>query len=108
VLGKLFFYKYIKTREEYDSLKNLPIELKYNVQNQNEGLATYFRTVIREDLMKWCKEHNYDLWESGLKIHTTIDSRMQLYAEEAMKEHLRKNGRTAAGTLGLTKTQVPR
>jgi penicillin-binding protein 1A len=88
VLGKLFFYKYIKTREEYDSLKNLPIELKYNVQNQNEGLATYFRTVIREDLMKWCKENNYDLWESGLKIYTTIDSRMQLYAEEAMREHM--------------------
>lgn len=88
VLSKLFFYNYIKTREEYDSIKALPIELKYNVQNQNEGLATYFRSVIREDLMRWCKQHNYDLWESGLKIYVTIDSRMQAFAEEAMKEHM--------------------
>ncbi|HTJ50107.1 MAG TPA: transglycosylase domain-containing protein [Cyclobacteriaceae bacterium] len=89
VLFKLYKHNYIKTKEAYDSIKALPIELKYAVQNQNEGLATYFRTVIREDLMKWCKEHGYDLWESGLKIYTTIDSRMQLYAEESMEEHMR-------------------
>lgn len=90
VLGKLYNYNYIKTREELDSLRKLPIQLKYSVQNQNQGLATYFRTVLRNDLMKWCKEHGYDLWESGLKIHTTIDSRMQLFAEEAVAEHMAK------------------
>jgi penicillin-binding protein 1A len=89
VLGKLLKHKYLKTREAFDSLKALPIELRYSVQNQNEGLATYFRTVIRNDLMRWCEEHGYDLWESGLKIHTTIDSRMQMFAEEAMTEHMR-------------------
>jgi penicillin-binding protein 1A len=88
VLYKLLDHKYIKTRQEFDSIKTLPIELKYNVQNQNEGLATYFRTVIREDLMRWCKENGFDLWESGLKIHTTIDSRVQRFAEEAMTEHM--------------------
>jgi len=88
VLNKLYKHQYIKTKAALDSIKNLPIELRYKLQNQNEGAATYFRTVIRQDLMKWCKEHGYDLWESGLRIYTTIDSRMQHYAEEAMREHM--------------------
>jgi penicillin-binding protein 1A len=88
VLYKLYNYKYIKTREEYDSLKDLPLELKYAVQNQNQGLATYFRNVLRNDLMTWCKDHGYDLWDSGLRVYTTIDSRMQKMAEEAMAEHM--------------------
>ncbi|MDH5367958.1 MAG: transglycosylase domain-containing protein [Cyclobacteriaceae bacterium] len=73
------------TTEEYDSIADLPIDLsRYRVTDHNEGLATYFRSVIKNDLMKWCKENNYDLWEDGLKIYTTIDSRMQKYAEEAV------------------------
>jgi penicillin-binding protein 1A len=90
VLAKLYKHQYIKTKEAYDSIRSLPIELKYAVQNQNEGLATYFRSVLRNDLMTWCKEHGYDLWESGLKIHTTIDSRMQKFAEDAMALHMAK------------------
>jgi penicillin-binding protein 1A len=90
VLGKLFKHGYIKTRPALDSIRALPIDLKYNVENHNEGLATYFRTVLRNDLMTWCKENGYDLWESGLKIYTTIDSRMQKFAEEAMAEHMSK------------------
>src|SRR5690606_33796759 len=46
------------------------------------------RSVITTFLMEWCKERGYDLWESGLKIYTTIDSRMQRYAEEAVAEHM--------------------
>lgn len=88
VLYKLFRYQYINSREEYDSLAALPIELNYKVQNQNEGLATYFRSVITPELMEWCRERNIDLWDSGLKIYTTIDSRLQRYAEEAMAEHM--------------------
>jgi penicillin-binding protein 1A len=90
VLDKLYSHRYIKTERERDSLKALPIELRYAVQNQNEGLATYFRSVLRNDLMSWCKEHGYDLWESGLRIHTTIDSRMQRFAEDAMELHMAK------------------
>jgi penicillin-binding protein 1A len=90
VLSKLYSHKYIKTRVEFDSLKVLPLQLSYAVQNQNEGLATYFRSVLRTDLMAWCEEHGYDLWESGLKIYTTIDSRMQHFAEKAMAEHMTK------------------
>ncbi|ELR69892.1 Multimodular transpeptidase-transglycosylase [Fulvivirga imtechensis AK7] len=89
VLYKVYKHGYkINTRQEYDSIAALPIELDYDVANQNKGLATYFRSVIRNDLMAWCRENGYDLWEDGLKIYTTIDSRMQRYAEEAMKEHM--------------------
>ena len=88
VLYKLYNHGYIKNRQAYDSLKALPIELKYLVQNQNEGIATYFRTILTNYLIAWCKEKGYDLYESGLKIFTTIDSRMQQYAEQAMTEHM--------------------
>lgn len=89
VLLKLYKHGYIKTKTEYDSIKALPIVLQYRVQNQNEGLATYFRSVIGQDIMAWCKARGIDLWESGLKIYTTIDSRMQRYAEEAVAEHMK-------------------
>jgi penicillin-binding protein 1A len=89
VLAKVYRHGYkIKTREQFDSIKALPIELKYSVQNQNEGLATYFRTVLGNYLLRYCNERGIDLYNSGLKIHTTIDSRLQKYAEEAMGEHM--------------------
>ncbi|MFC3416819.1 penicillin-binding protein 1A [Algoriphagus hitonicola] len=80
---------------EYDSISKLPIELNYNVSNHNKGLATYFREVIKADLIRWTKENiksdgtSYDLFGDGLKIYATIDSRMQQYAEEAVDEHMR-------------------
>ncbi len=90
VLTKVYRHGYkIKTRQQFDSVKVLPIELKYSVQNQNEGLATYFRTVLGNYLLKYCNERGIDLYNSGLKIHTTIDSRLQKYAEEAMNEHMK-------------------
>ncbi|MFZ1808045.1 MAG: transglycosylase domain-containing protein [Cyclobacteriaceae bacterium] len=90
VLYKVYKHGYkISTREQYDSITALPLDLKYSVQNQNEGLATYFRTVMSNYLMKFCEERGIDLWNSGLKIHTTIDSKLQQYAEEAMEEHMK-------------------
>lgn len=88
VLAKLYKHRYIVSKTALDSISALPIKLEYKVHNHNEGLATYFRSVLRNDLMAWCKEHGYDLWEAGLKIHTTIDSRMQRFAEDAMREHM--------------------
>jgi len=74
---------------EHDSLIALPIDLeKYSVANQNKGLATYFRTVITRDLLAWCKENDLDLYEDGLRIYTTIDSRMQQHAEDAVEAHM--------------------
>lgn len=82
-------YKYdIINRVQYDTLNASDFGLHYNVDNHNEGLATYFRTVIRDFLMAWTKEHGYDLFNDGLKIYTTIDSRMQQYAEQAMAEQM--------------------
>lgn len=90
VLYKVYKHGYkIKTREQYDSITALPIDLKYSVQNQNEGLATYFRTVMSNYLIGFCKERGIDLWNSGLRIYTTIDSKLQQYAEEAMEEHMK-------------------
>ncbi len=91
VLTKLYRHGYkIDSREMLDSLMALPIDLdNYNVANHNKGLATYFRSVIRQDLMDWCKENGIDLWESGLKIHVTLDSRMQELAEQAMEAQMK-------------------
>ncbi len=90
VLSKVYRHGYkIKTREQYDSIKALPIELDYSVKNQNEGMATYFRTVLGNYLLQYCKSKDIDLYNSGLKIYTTIDSRLQKYAEEAMAEHMK-------------------
>jgi len=90
VLYKIYKHGYkISTREQYDSIKALPIELTYSVQNQNEGLATYFRTVLGNYLLDYCNSKGIDLYNSGLKIYTTIDSRLQKYAEEAVAEHMK-------------------
>lgn len=90
VLWKIYRSKFkIATREEYDSIAALDLGLQFRLQDQNEGLAPYFRTVISANLMQFCSERGIDLWNSGLKIYTTIDSRLQRYAEEAMKEHMK-------------------
>lgn len=75
-------------RELYDSLNDKELVLNYLIESQNEGLATYFRTVAKNYLVGWAIENGYDLFEDGLKIYTTIDSRMQQYAEEAVAEHM--------------------
>ena len=77
------------TEQQYDSLIALPIQLKYSVQNQNAGIAPYFLNAIEGDLEKWCKEHGYNLLESGLKIYTTIDSRLQRHANAAVAENMK-------------------
>ena len=89
ILWKLAKYDVI-SREAFDSLNREPISLNYRVDNQNEGLATYFRTIAKNFLVQWAKENGYDLFEDGLKIHTTIDSRIQKYAEEALVSHMKK------------------
>jgi penicillin-binding protein 1A len=88
IFRKLLKHEFIKTRREYDSLCAMPLKLNFRVQNQNEGLATYFRSVIKPELLKWSREHGYDLYESGLKIYTTIDSRMQYLAEVAVRQRM--------------------
>jgi len=82
-------YKYeIINKKVYDSLKNSGLGLTYKVENQNAGQATYFRTVVRNYLISWAKENNYDLFSDGLKIYTTINSQMQTHAEKAVSDQM--------------------
>jgi penicillin-binding protein 1A len=87
VLGQMRRYDFINSIE-FDSLKNLPITLNYVKDTHNEGLAPYFREYLRLELAKWCKENGYNLYKDGLKIHTTINSKMQEHAEKAVNVHL--------------------
>lgn len=79
---------------EGEKIKVQPIPLNYKKLDENTGLAPYFRDVVRDHMKKWCKEHTkangdpYNLYQDGLKIYTTINPRMQLYAEEAVGKHL--------------------
>jgi len=80
----------------YDQIKVKNIDLnRFQAENHTAGAATYFREFLREQMTDWCKKNkkpdgtNYNLYKDGLKIYTTINSRMQTYAEAAVKEHLR-------------------
>lgn len=56
-----------------------------------DGKAPYFRDVLAEELQNgWCKDNDKDLYGDGLRIYTTIDSRMQKYAEEAVMKHMQQ------------------
>ena len=76
-------------------LSKLPIKLDFRPESHAQGSATYFREYLRDYMKKWVKDHlksdgtEYDLYRDGLKIYTTIDSKMQQYAEEAVYEHLK-------------------
>ena len=74
----------------FDSLSALDLNLTYKVENQNVGQATYFRTVVKNYLINWAKTNNYDLFADGLKIYTTIDSKMQSHAENAVAEQMKR------------------
>jgi penicillin-binding protein 1A len=121
VLNQMHKYKYLTT-EVCDSLKGIPLTLKFQRISHDEGLATYFREYIRRTMMStepkrrnyfdyslyqddsarwindpiygWCNKNKkpdgnpYNLYTDGLRIYTGINSKMQQYAEEAVKEHL--------------------
>jgi penicillin-binding protein 1A len=84
-------YKYSKiSKMNFDSLSALGVNLTYKVENQNTGQAPYFRTVVKNYLINWAKNNNYDLFSDGLKIYTTIDSKMQHHAENAVAEQMER------------------
>ncbi|WNM19739.1 penicillin-binding protein 1A [Flavobacterium capsici] len=94
VLGQMVRAKIINTAQK-DSLSKLPITLDFKLQTHKEGIATYFREFLREYMKKWVKENKkpdgteYDIYTDGLKIYTTIDSKMQEHAEEAVQAHIK-------------------
>ena len=94
VLNQMQKYGFIAQRV-YDSVSQLPLGVsKYSMRDHNQGIARYLREYLRGILKEWCKTHYkpdgspYNLYKDGLKIYTTINSRMQRYAEEAVREHL--------------------
>ena len=76
------------TQAEFDSLKNIDIDLDYSVENAYDGQANYFREAVANYLREWSRDNGYDLYTDGLKIYTTIDTRMQKHAEEAAVEQM--------------------
>ena len=82
------------TKKEVDSLQQLPLQIQFNPQSHREGLATYFRAYLRQFMLNWIQDNpkpdgeKYNLYLDGLTIYTTLDSKMQTYAENAVKEHM--------------------
>ena len=86
---------YIPDEKEAEKLKLKPIQLKYQKMDENAGIAPYFREVLRDEVKKWCRENKnpktgnpYDIYKDGLKIFTTINPKMQEYAEIAVYRHM--------------------
>ncbi|MCB0464564.1 MAG: transglycosylase domain-containing protein [Aequorivita sp.] len=93
VLAQMEKYNYI-SEKVMDSLQALPLNITFTPQGHDEGSATYFREYARNFMENWIKEHpkpdgsKYNIYQDGLKVFVTIDSKMQEYAEEAVKKHM--------------------
>ncbi|MCL2416851.1 MAG: transglycosylase domain-containing protein [Bacteroidales bacterium] len=97
VLGQMLRAGYL-TREEHDSIRQVPLDMsRFRQQDHRAGLAPYFREFLRMYVRDWIANNprpdgtRHNLYRDGLRIYTTIDSRMQRYAEEAVAEHLSNN-----------------
>ena len=95
VLSQMVKYGYL-AKNTVDSIQVKPMKLRYSMEGNTEGSGTYFREHLRQELKTLLKDikkedgSNYSIYTDGLKIYTTIDARLQRYAEEAVAEHMRK------------------
>lgn len=93
VLAQMNKYEYISETIK-DSLQDTELDLNFSPESHREGSATYFRAYLDRFMKDWIKNNpkpdgqNYNLYNDGLKIYTTIDSRMQKYAESAVQRHM--------------------
>tara|TARA_B100002003_G_scaffold249400_1_gene285638 strand:+ start:2968 stop:5226 length:2259 start_codon:yes stop_codon:yes gene_type:complete len=93
VLSQMKKYEFISD-SLFDTLKSLPIVLDFKKASHNEGQATYLREYLRGKLKKWCSKHlkpdgsPYNLYTDGIRIYTTINHRMQKFAEESLTQHI--------------------
>ena len=100
------------TKKQKDSLDQLPLVINFTPESHREGLATYFRAYLKEFMDMWIDKNikpdgtRYNLYRDGLRIFTTIDSRMQQYAENSVSEHMRNLQKEffAQNTEGLNPT----
>ena len=89
VISQMQKYGYL-TVKQADSISALPIELKTKFETPYDGNANYFKNAVVDFVKKWGDKNDYDLYTDGLKIYTTIDSRMQAHAEEAMTQKMKQ------------------
>lgn len=87
VLNNMVSHGYL-SQTACDSLKRLPIKLDFKLEDNYDSQANYFREAVADYLKDWCEEEGYDLYTSGLKIYTTIDTRIQKYAEQAVSKQM--------------------
>ena len=95
VLSQMAKYGFLKETIK-DSLQQLPLGLNYSPESHREGIATYFRAYLRGFMKEWVNNpqntkpngDKYNIYKDGLKIYTTLDSRMQTFAEAATNEHM--------------------
>ena len=94
VLSQMAKYKFISDNLR-DSIQNTELDIKFTPQGHDKGIATYFREYTRNFMHDWSKKNSkadsskYNIYSDGLKIYTTIDSKMQEYAENAVNSHMR-------------------
>jgi len=113
VLSQMVKYGYL-SKDKYDELKEKELGINFRPEDHNEGPAPYFREYLRDNFLKsWCEKHinpetnkPYNVYKDGLRIYTTLDSRMQRYAEEAVEEHM-KELQTIFSKECLTKRNAP-
>ncbi|HLO92191.1 MAG TPA: transglycosylase domain-containing protein [Lentimicrobium sp.] len=89
VLSQMGKYGFL-SQNEADSLQKLPIKLKYRQPVPDATDATYFKEAVARYLQNWSKETGYNIYTDGLKIYTTIDPKLQQYAEEAVSKHMKR------------------
>lgn len=97
VIEQMVKYDFLD-EEKGDSIKKIPIDMsRFKVQDHKVGVATYFREFLRKEIATWAKNNpkpdgtTWDIYKDGLKIYTTINYKMQVYAEEAVDEWVKGN-----------------
>ncbi len=95
VLAQMAKNNYITQRVK-DSLQQIPLKINFTPESHNEGIATYFREYLRSYMKEWIDKNpkpdgsKHNLYLDGMKVYTTIDSKMQTYAEIAVREHMER------------------
>lgn len=89
VLAQMAKYNFL-TKAQADSISALALKTDFTPENPYSGPASYLKNAVQDYVKKWGEENGYDLYTAGLRIITTIDSRMQTYAEEATSEKMKQ------------------
>ena len=96
VLSQMYKYGFINEATK-DSLQDTPLNLNYTPESHREGIATYFRAYLKEFLKDWVNQDGnkkangkkYNIYRDGLRVYTSIDSRMQIIAETSVSQHMK-------------------